>query len=646
MFTSRSIGNCSGRSRSKILLDSFSTDTGHTNQFSRQAKIMASLSHPNIVSVFDVGDSPERHFVAMEYLSGGTLSALLRRQPVLDPSETARLGTEIAAALHYADGRQIAHRDLKPGNVLLSFDLHARVSGFGMARPEDEGDPLTIPGFRLGASTYFSPEHVRGSSITALSDIYSLGVILYEMATGRPPFVGSPLSVAYKHVYEELIPPGEMNRAVPAPLDAIIRQCLEKDPAGRYESAAAVSVDLDRFLSGETVPSMSRFSSARSAHGAVELNQAPQVRAEVPSPSKSISPRPSAPAMTAKPGGAVVPASPQPRRRHIALALGGLLLLGGIGVYAVRSVSSFGSTHHRTIPNLAGMSEARAAARIRTLGLRIVTRTRPAALSESGLVVAQLPVANQVINDGTTVTVIVGVPRSLKVPLVANLSQATAQALLVREGFRPTVEYVPPTGPSQRDGLVLAQHPASGRVTPAGSTVLLEVVKVTTVGVPDVAGLTLSEAAVLLHQSGLEVAMKFVNATSSTVANGLVIGSRPKSTARLPKGAAVVLVVSTGTPITSTTATTAVISVPTVIGEPVQRAARAVKSRGLSYRVVYEVTDQAALDGTVAKTTPRGGSAVSPGSVLMMTIWSYTPPTTTLAGVAALGAPVQSSASP
>ena len=629
----------------KALLDSFATDSDYVDRFSRQAKVMASLSHPNIVSIFDIGDTPEQHFVAMEYLSAGTLSASLRRHPIREPAETARWGIEIAAALDYAHQCHLVHRDVKPGNVLLSFDQHARVSDFGIAASEDDGDPLTNAGFRLGSATYFSPEHARGASITALSDVYALGVILYEMATGRPPFVGSPISVAYKHVYEELIPPGEMNRAVPAPLAAIIGQCLAKDPARRYASAAELGADLDRFLLGEPVLSVTGSAPVRSVHGASELRKAPLARSNVPPRPGSTSSLTSAPAMIAKSRGTDSSASPQPRRRHAVLLLGALLL-GGIGLYAGRSLGHSGSTSDQRVPDLAGMSASHAAAKIRFLGLRVVTRTRPAALRESGIVVAQSPAADQGVRRGATVVLVVGVPLSVKVPVLSNLQLTAAQTALLREGFRTKIAYLAPTSASQSDGLVIAQHPASGTLIGAGSTIVLDVVKVTTVGVPDVAGLTLSEAAIVLQQSGLDLAMKFVNATSSTVANGLVIGSRPKSTARVPKGAAVVLVVSTGTPTTSTTLPP-LVAVPSVIGEPVQRAAQAVRSTGLRYRVLYKGTDQVALDGRVAKITPRGESDVSPGSVLIMTIWSYSSTTTTLAGDVAVPVPtVQSTATP
>ena len=595
----------------KLLLESFASDPEFTERFDRDVQAMIGLRHQNLVTTLDAGVSAGRRFVAQEFVAGGTLAELMHQRSTFDPSEAARLAAEVAAGLEYAHRHGFLHGDLKPTSVLLSADLHAKLADVGFAHADDPGAPTTLVGVAMGNATYFSPEQAMGQRVTALSDLYSLGVILYQMATGRPPFVGiSPLAVADKHVHEDVIPPRWMHAGIPVALESIILRSLAKNPAERYGSAAELGVDLDRFLKGQTMGPPLGAATASTATAMSEPHRVPSIEGATSAPSLR----------TASP--TLPPSVPRRARRgHGALALAALILLGGAGAYVARLATSHGVIRYG-VPKVAGLSQAAATAVIHSLGLQAVVRTTPVPPNEVGRVVAQTPAAAVQLPRGAKVVLTLGVPRSIAVPSVAKLPFAAAVAELTRAGFAVTPHYVAATSPSQVNGTVVGEQPATGTHQSAGSTVMLDVVRLVKVDVPQVQNLTLAEAAVLLQQSGLVVGAKFASLPSSTVATGLVISSQPAPPAQVPKGSTVQLSISSGVP---TAAPTPGNLVPTVTGERVQQAARDIKAGGLNYRVVHEVTTRASQDGRVARTAPRGGTSAAAGTVVVMTVWSYSP---------------------
>jgi predicted Ser/Thr protein kinase len=221
----------------KVLAGRYAGDDQFVTRFRREAQAAAALNHPNVVSVFDTGDDGRDHYIVMEFVEGETLAHLLRREGRVDPDRAGRIAEEVATALQAAHDRGLVHRDVKPGNVMIDRDGRVKVMDFGIARAAAD-DTLTQTGAVLGTAAYLSPEQARGDRVDARSDLYSLGSVLYEMLSGRPPFTGdSPVSIAYRHVNDVPDPPSTHRPGVPPELEAVVMRALEKDPERRYGSA-------------------------------------------------------------------------------------------------------------------------------------------------------------------------------------------------------------------------------------------------------------------------------------------------------------------------------------------------------------------------------------------------------------------------
>src|SRR6478672_265256 len=234
----------------KALFPEFAREPSFVERFRREAQAAANLNHPNIVGIYDWGQEDGTYFIVMEYVEGRSLRDLIRSEGLIDPGRAADITAEIASALAFAHRSGVVHRDVKPGNVLITPQGNVKVTDFGIARA-GTSDGLTQTGSVMGTATYFSPEQAQGLAVDGRSDVYSVGVVLYELVCGVAPFVGdSPVSVAYKHVREEAIAPSLRNPDVPHGLEQIIMSALAKDPDHRYQSADDLRADILRFRRG------------------------------------------------------------------------------------------------------------------------------------------------------------------------------------------------------------------------------------------------------------------------------------------------------------------------------------------------------------------------------------------------------------
>src|SRR5271167_579599 len=332
----------------KVLFPELSVDRAFVERFRREAQAAANLSHPNIVPVFDWGEDTGTYFIVMEFIDGRPLSAVLRSSGPLAAQQTATIGANTAAALAFAHRHGVVHRDVKPGNVLITADGIVKVTDFGIARAMNTEESLTQTGAVMGTAAYFSPEQAEGKGVDSRSDIYSLGVVLYEMAVGRPPFTGdSPVAVASKHVRDMPVLPREANPTVPPALEAVVMKAMAKDPEDRYGSAEELRADLLRFADGRPVeagdPGLTSVMAAVGATQAVPMTTGRTM---------------------AIPAGAGAGATPNREelerkkrtRRLIVLLIALLVALGVITFFLLRSVLG----GNVTVPNVVGVPQAAA----------------------------------------------------------------------------------------------------------------------------------------------------------------------------------------------------------------------------------------------------------------------------------------------
>ena len=225
----------------KVLRAQYAGDPEFVDRFRREAQAAASLSHPNVVNIFDVGQDADVHYIVLEYVQGRNLKEIVREQGQLPPRRAAQIARSVARALEAAHARGLVHRDIKPHNILITVEGRVKVADFGLARAASAAT-LTATGMVIGSVHYFSPEQARGDAVGPASDIYSLGVVLYEMLTGAVPFRGdSPIAVALKHLQEEPVPPRQRKDPVPEWLEGVVLRALAKKPADRFAAAAGIA---------------------------------------------------------------------------------------------------------------------------------------------------------------------------------------------------------------------------------------------------------------------------------------------------------------------------------------------------------------------------------------------------------------------
>ena len=587
----------------KVLFPELSSDHSFVERFRREAQAAANLSHPNIVPVFDWGESDSTYFIVMEYVDGEPLSSIIRTQAPLAPIQAASITADIAKALSYAHRHGVVHRDVKPGNVLITADGQVKVTDFGIARAIGADEQVTQTGIVMGTATYFSPEQAQGLEVDGRSDVYSLGVVLYEMVTGRPPFSGeTPVSIAYQHVREEPPTPRSVAPTLPASLEAIILQAMAKLPAARYRSAEELRADLERFVHGQVV---------LAAPPGTATGPVTQVvsRAE---PVTGVHP---------------VVTDDEPRVRRTTgrwLAAGGVLvvLLGVLVGVGGRSLGWFGGAPYVRIPDIVGMPRARAIAALDEKGFGHVVRTVAGTASTTGRVTRTDPSYPGTLRRGDTVTVYVaGAAPSQQIPTLTTLTLAEARIQLKNSGFakQPAVTYVKAQNATQPQGTVIEQYPPPGASSPTDTVVQLKVVKGTKlVTVPNLAGQNLAAAGAALANAGLNLNNQ-AQVNSATVPVGDVVRTQPAAGKRVPAGTPVDLYVSKGGAL-----------VPNLANDALALAEQTLTSLGLGYRVAPVVAPTPDLIGFVVNQVPKPGTPVGLNYQVTIFVGTGSTSTTTL----------------
>ncbi|MGA8295626.1 MAG: Stk1 family PASTA domain-containing Ser/Thr kinase, partial [Acidimicrobiales bacterium] len=472
----------------KVLISELSSDSAFVARFRREAQAAANLSHPNIVPIFDWGEAESTYFIVMEYVDGEALSSIIRTQSPIPGAQAASIASDIAKALAYAHRHGVVHRDVKPGNVLITADGQVKVTDFGIARAMGADEQVTQTGLVMGTATYFSPEQAQGFAVDGRSDIYSLGVVLYEMVTGKPPFTGeSPVSIAYQHVRERPQPPSLANPEVPAPLEAVILQAMSKSPADRYQTADAMRADLDRFVHGQPVLAP----------------PAPADPATVAVPAATDSALAGEEVFAQDGEGNLKRTTPYwiASGGVFAVAIGLIIFFGG------RSLGYFGGAPYIQIPHVVGMQEKAADAALTAKGLVPSRHQVKGTSANAGKVLSEHP-SSGTIQRGSTITLDVAGPAPTKgVPSVSGLTEKVAKSDLRAKGFKFKVDFVPVTSGGETQGTVINQIPSGGFQAKTGSTVTIDIAhgfgKVT---VPiSIVGEPLSQAESSLQAAGLTV---------------------------------------------------------------------------------------------------------------------------------------------
>src|SRR5262245_20555627 len=578
----------------KVLFPEFSADTTFVERFRREAQSAANLNHPNIVAVYDWGEREDTYFIVMEYVEGRTLADVIRSEGPLHPDRAAEVASDIAAALAFAHRNGVIHRDIKSGNVMVTPAGQVKVGDFGIAQPVGrDSQDLTSAGSVVGTAAYFSPEQAQGNALDPRSDLYSLGCVLYETLTGRPPFSGdTPVAIAYKQVHENPVPPSQVGDDIPTDLDAICMKLLAKNPAHRYPSAEDARADLRRFREGQPVLA------------------------------EPVQPGTDGPELTPIELESVVVEEP-PRRVGVLVASLVILLAVLAGLLALLADSLGGDDNavaSDPVPRVTGMEVGDARDLLSEAGFIPVTQFEENDDFDEQVVFDQNPPAGTKLDLGAEVILRVSSGGStIPIPEVVGLQSTQARSLLESNGF--IVKEVEEFHDVAAVGEVIDQDPPAKQDVPQGTQVTIFISKgPEPIEIPDMTGKSEIEATNALENLGFEIAV--FEEESEEVPEEHIIRTDPPAGEKLVPGNVVTLIVSTGK----------FIPVPDVTNMVAEDAINVLRGAGLNPTIeIQELPPGDPMDGKVISQDPEPGKDIAREGIVILRV-GFAPepaPTTT-----------------
>jgi eukaryotic-like serine/threonine-protein kinase len=590
----------------KILNDRHAVDDSFIERFRREAKNAAGLSHPNIVSIYDRGEAEGTYYIAMEFLDGRSLKELIVGRGPAPIKVAIDYARNILAALAAAHKQGIVHRDIKPHNVLIGAEGRLKVTDFGIAR--SGASQMTEVGSIIGTAQYLSPEQARGAPVDQTSDLYSVGVVLYEMLTGQVPFTGdTPLEIAMKHLSEVPRPPSELRPEIPHDLDSVVLRALAKDPSERYQSAEEMDADLARVAEGLPVDPETEEAATAVLSGSGLMAAAPTSVITRPQPGGPS--RPAPPGRTPPAGYYGYEGPPRRRRPVWPWVLSVLLLAAAAGAawFAYTKIQDqLAANKPVPVPLVEGLREPLAKTKIREAKLVASVTRESSDTVEKGVVISQSPPAGDHLQRGGTVSITVSTGKpTVTVPAVVGKNRDDAVSTLVNAGLKADpVVLVPSNKP---EGTVTGQEPRAGQTIIQGSRVRINVSSgPAAIDVPTVTGLPFDQASAALQNEGF--AVRRTNVESDEPAD-TVVQQSPSGSA--PRGATITLSVSKG-PKTS--------SVPDVTSQDEQSARDQLTSSGFKVQVQRQDVTDPGLEGIVLDQSPTGSTQAKKGTVVTITV--------------------------
>ena len=577
----------------KILHRRFAQDAEFVERFRREASSAAGIQHPNVVGVFDRGQHQGTYYIAMEHLQGRTLKEVIRDEAPMPQARAIGLGLQVLRAAGFAHKRGVIHRDFKSQNVIVDAQDHAKVTDFGIARAGTS--EITETGSIMGTAQYLSPEQAQGHAVTAESDLYSIGVMLYEMLAGRLPFDGdSAVSVALKHLSELPQPLSVVRPDVHPALEAAVMRALAKDPADRYASAE------------EFAGALEAAAVELGAHG--DGGQDTAIFAPIPAPIPVEEPALAAEAAEeayVPPDGE--PPSEEEKRRRWPLFTIGLMTLALAILLAALAVSGILAGERADVPRVVGKQLVQARATLEKAGFE-VKETRVRSLAEFDTVLDQDPDPGEEAKEGSTVTLEVSDgPGKVSVPSVENLPQERAVRELNKVDLKVNLDTEPSDG--VRKGVAIRTVPKEGTEVDRGTRVRLFVSSgPEQITVPDVTGVSREAAEAELRDEGLRVS---VEERQSEEPADRVIEQNPSAGTRVDSGTRITLVVSTGEE---------KVDVPNVEGLSPADAARQLRAEGLGAVRRERTVTSPEDDGVVIDQRPAAGVEVERGRQVVIIV--------------------------